>query len=127
MDVRTDLAAETKPTRPPSGSPHGRIRRRSAMPEPTLDPKPPGRQSARTTVLDHLKDRLSFLATGCHTIQRLISLTKGQLRTDWDNLTLEQIDELGEWLDGRIKANRAGASIRWTIIRDIFASQRELV
>jgi hypothetical protein len=77
-------------------------------------------------VLEQLKDRLSFLATGCHTVQRLISLAKGQLQTDWDDLTLEQLDELGKWLDGRIKANRAGASIRWTIIRDVLVSQREV-
>jgi hypothetical protein len=97
------------------------------MPEPTLDPQLLGRQSARPTVLNHLKDRLRFLASGCHTIQRLVSLATGQLQTDWDDLAFAQIDELGEWLDGRIKANRGGARIRWTIIRDVFASQREVI
>lgn len=96
------------------------------MPEPTLDPKLLGQQSSRPTVLGHLTDRLRFLASGCHTIQRLVSLATGQLQTDWDDLTFEQIDELGAWLDGRMKANRGGARIRWTIIRDIFAFQREV-
>jgi hypothetical protein len=58
-------------------------------------------------------------------IQRLMSLAEDQLQTDWDDLTFEQIDELGGWLDGRIRANHGGASIRWTIIRDVFVSQRE--
>jgi len=83
-------------------------------------------QSARPTVLDQLKDQLTVLATGCSTIQRLIRLAKGQLQTDWDDLTFGQIGELGEWMDGRKKANRAGASIRWTIIRDVFSCQREV-
>jgi hypothetical protein len=95
------------------------------MVEPTVDPKPPGEQSSRPTVLNHLKDRLTFLANGCHTVQRLMSLTRGHLRADWDELTFEQIDELGKWLDGRIRANRAEASIRWTIIRDVFVFQRD--
>ncbi len=55
-----------------------------------------------------------------------MSLAKGQLRTDWNDLTFEQIDELGTWLDGRIRANRGRASIRWTIIRDVFVLQREV-
>lgn len=93
------------------------------MPEPTLDP---GEQRSRPAVLNHLEERLTFLASGCHTVQRLMSLAKGQLRTDWNDLTFEQIDELGTWLDGRIRANRGRASIRWTIIRDVFVLQREV-
>jgi hypothetical protein len=55
-----------------------------------------------------------------------MSLTKAHLRTDWNELTFEQIDELSKWLDGRIRANRGGARIRWTIIRDVFVFQREV-
>ena len=77
-------------------------------------------------MLNHLKDRLTFLASGCHTVQRLMSLTNDHLRTDWNNLTFDQIDELSKWLDGRIRANGAGASISWMIIRDVFVLQREV-
>jgi hypothetical protein len=97
-----------------------------AMPEPTLDPKAVGEQRSRPTALNHLKERLTFLASGCQTVQRLMSLAKGHLRTDWNELTFEQVDELSKWLDGRIRANRGGARIRWTIIRDVFVFQSEV-
>jgi len=61
---------------PTSASLFGRKRRRGAMPEPTLDPKSLGEQSSRPIVLNHVKDRLTFLASGCHTVQRLMSLAK---------------------------------------------------
>jgi len=97
-----------------------------AMPEPTLDPKAVVEERSRPIVLNHLKERLTFLANGCQTIQRLMSLAKGRLRDDWDELTFEQTDQLSRWLDSRIRANSGGIRIRWTIIRDVFVFQREV-
>jgi len=56
----------------------------------------------------------------------LTSLARGHFQDDWDELTFEQIDELSKWLDRRIRANRGGVRIRWTMIRDVFVFQREV-
>jgi hypothetical protein len=56
----------------------------------------------------------------------MMSHTRNLLGSEWDDFTFENLDELDDWLAGRIKAGNAEARIRWAVIRDVFVSFRAL-
>jgi hypothetical protein len=100
--------------------------RRDSMCASRIDPTLPATPSLRPVAVDHLKDRLTFLANGHHRVHHLMALTRDLLRSGWDEFTFENLDELDGWLAGRMQAGRAETRIRWTIIRDVFVSVRVL-
>jgi hypothetical protein len=121
---RATCVSET--TSPPSASPCGRTRRRSAMLEPTrIDPTLPIARSSTVAAVEHLKYQLTGLADGQHTLHRLIDIAKERVETAWDGLTPQDIGALDSWLNSRAGVAKGEARLRWGFIRGVFDTVRE--
>jgi hypothetical protein len=93
-------------------------------PRTRIDPTPITLRS-RLSAMDQLKDQLTSLAQGRHTVNRFIDLAKDRLETAWDELRPEETGELGIWLSSRIQAGTGTAKIKWDLIRGVFEAVRD--
>jgi hypothetical protein len=75
--------------------------------------------------LVRLKERLVALVGCDYTVQRLIDLAKDQLENVWDELSHDDVTQLGSWLAVQLGATKGEARIKWALVHDTFASMRE--
>jgi hypothetical protein len=75
--------------------------------------------------MDQLKDHLTSLAQGRHTINRFTDLAKDRLETVWGELGAAEIGELDRWLSGRIQAETGTSKIKWNLVRGVFEAARD--
>jgi hypothetical protein len=75
--------------------------------------------------MDRLKDQLTSLAQGRHTVNRFTDLAKDRLETVWNELGPEETGELDGWLNGRTQAGSGTAKIKWELVRGIFEAVRD--
>jgi hypothetical protein len=77
------------------------------------------------TAMDQLKDQVTSLAQGRHTVNRFTDLAKDRLETVWNELGPEETRELDGWLSGQIQAGTGAAKIKWDLVRGVFEAVRD--
>jgi hypothetical protein len=81
--------------------------------------------NSRMAAIDHLKYQLPRFAEGQYTLQRMIDVARDRLEANWEELTSQDINELENWLGGRVRSAKGEARLRWGYVRGIFDTVRE--
>jgi hypothetical protein len=74
------------------------------------------------TATDQLKDQLTSLAQGRHTVNRFLDLAKDRFELALDEIRPEDAGELRVWLNSRAQAGTGKAKIKWDLI-EVFLTQ----